>query len=124
MLSFSSSGSEASRKRRKQRYSTNAGILSCLPSLLATHQAPQTHTRLGLGLEGFGEAAHVVLKGTLGAEELDVGTVDADLALLALGDVVLAAEGSEAPVLGDNDLLATRELVLGATESLDDSGAV
>lgn len=83
-----------------------------------------TAKRLSLGLEGVGEAAHVVLKGTLGGEELDVGTVDADLALLALGDVLLAAEGSEAPVLGDDDLLATGELVLGTAESLDDVSAV
>ena len=78
---------------------------------------------LSLGLEGLGEAAHVVGEGTLGAEELDVGTVDADLALLALLDVLLAAKGGETPVLGDDDLLATGELVLGATESLNDVGA-
>lgn len=58
------------------------------------------------------------------AEELDVGTVDLDLTSLALGNVLVAAEGSEAPVLGDDDLLATRELVLGAAESLDGGGAV
>jgi hypothetical protein len=32
-------------------------------------------------------------------------------ALLAELDVLLAADGSETPVLGDNDLLATGELV-------------
>lgn len=53
------------------------------------------------------------------AEELDVGTVDLDTALLAELDVLLAAERSETPVLGDDDLLATRELVHGAAESLD-----
>lgn len=61
-------------------------------------------------LESLGEAAHVVIEGTLGAEELDVGTVDPDLALLALLNVLLALEGSETPVLGDDDLLATGEL--------------
>jgi hypothetical protein len=62
-------------------------------------------------LESLGETAHVVVEGTLGAEELDVGTVDPDLALLALLDVLLALEGSETPVLGDDDLLATGELL-------------
>jgi hypothetical protein len=62
-------------------------------------------------LESLGEAAHVVIERTLGAEELDVGTVDPDLALLALLDVLVALEGSETPVLGDDDLLATGELL-------------
>ena len=78
---------------------------------------------LSLGLESLGEAAHVVLEGTLVAEELNVGTVDTDAALLALGDVLLATEGSETPVLGDDDLLATGELVLRAAESLDGDSA-
>lgn len=51
-------------------------------------------------------------------KELDVGTVDLDAATSLALEVLLAAKGGEAPVLGDNDLLATRELVLGATESL------
>ncbi len=58
------------------------------------------------------------------AEELDVGTVDLDAASGLLVEVLLAAEGSEAPVLGDNDLLATGELVLGAAESLEGNSAV
>ena len=65
---------------------------------------------LSLLLESLGEAAHVVLESTLVAEELNVSTVDPDLALLALLDVLLALEGSETPVLGDDDLLATGEL--------------
>jgi hypothetical protein len=65
---------------------------------------------LSLRLESIGETTHVVRKVTLVAEELNVGTVDPDLALLALLDVLLAVEGSEAPHLGDNDLLATGEL--------------
>jgi hypothetical protein len=125
MLSLSSSGSEAFRKKKGSKHILPTPVYShaCQPtSLLATSKV------LGLGylslsLEGLGETAHVVLKGTLGAEELDVGTVDADLARLALGGVLLTAEGSEAPVLGDDDLLATGELVLGATESLNDVGA-
>ena len=58
------------------------------------------------------------------AEELDVGTVDTDGTSLALLDVLLAVEGSEAPLLRDDDLLATWELVLRATEGLDSGGAV
>jgi hypothetical protein len=46
------------------------------------------------------------------AQELDVGTVNQDLTLSLLLEVLLAAERGEAPVLGDNDLLAARELVL------------
>lgn len=42
-------------------------------------------------------------------EELDVGTILLDVAGIALLDVLLATEGGETPVLGDNDLLATRE---------------
>jgi hypothetical protein len=122
---ISSSGSEAFRKKKGSKHILPTPVYShaCSPtSLLATSKV------LGLGylslsLEGLGETAHVVLKGTPGAEELDVGTVDADLASLALLDVLLAAEGGEAPVLGDDDLLATGELVLGATESLNDVGA-
>ena len=65
---------------------------------------------LSLLLESLGEAAHVVCESTLVAEELDVGTVDPDLALLALLDVLVTLERSETPVLGDDDLLTTGEL--------------
>jgi hypothetical protein len=65
---------------------------------------------LSLLLESLGEAAHVLGKVALVAEELDVGTIDLDLALLALLDVLLTAERGETPVPGDNDLLATGEL--------------
>jgi hypothetical protein len=79
---------------------------------------------LSLLLESVGETPDVVGEVALVAEELDVGTVDPDLALLALLDVLLAAEGSETPHLGDNDLLATGELVLATPQSLEGSGAV
>lgn len=58
------------------------------------------------------------------AEELDVGTIDLDTALLAELDVFIATERSEAPVLADNDLLATWELVLRAAESFNSSSTV
>lgn len=126
MLSLSCSGSEAFRKKKGSKHilPTPVYFHACPPtSLLATTPNVLGLGYLSLSLEGLGETAHVVLKGTPGAEELDVGTVDADLALLALLDVLLAAKGGETPVLGDDDLLATGELVLGATESLNDVGA-
>jgi len=81
-------------------------------------------TDLSLLLESLGEAAHILREVALVAEELNVGTVDLDPALLALLNVLLAAEGSEAPVLGDDNLLATGELVLATPQSLESSGAV
>lgn len=57
-------------------------------------------------------------------KELDVGTVDLDTASGLLLEVLLAAKGGEAPVLGDNDFLATRELVLGAAEGLEGNSLV
>lgn len=46
------------------------------------------------------------------------------MAGLALGNVLVAAEGGEAPVLGDDNLLATGKLVHAAAERLDGRGAV
>ena len=60
----------------------------------------------------------------MATEELNVGTVLLELALLAELDVLLATDGGETPVLGDDDLLATRELVHGTAESLDSGGTV
>lgn len=57
-------------------------------------------------------------------QELDVGTVDLDATSSNLLQVLLAAERGETPVLGDDDLLATGELVLGAAEGLKSDGAV
>lgn len=57
-------------------------------------------------------------------QELDVGTIDENLSGGLLLHVLLTAEWGETPVLGDNDLLASWELVLGAAESLEGNGAV
>ena len=57
-------------------------------------------------------------------EELDVSTIVLDAATGLALEVLLAAKGSEAPVLGDNDLLATRELVLRTAESLKGESTV
>ena len=51
-------------------------------------------------------------------EKLDVGTILLDAASGLAVEVLLTAEGSEAPVLGGDDFLAARELVLRTAESL------
>lgn len=70
-------------------------------------------------LISLGESSHVLLNLALVSQELDISTIDLDLALLAELNVLLTAERGEAPVLADDDLLATRELVHGAAEGLD-----
>lgn len=86
---------------------------------------PKSSTRYTLlSLECGGESSDVVGQLAVVAQELDIGTVDQDLAGGLLLHVLLAAEGGEAPVLGDDDLLAARELVLRATESLESGGTV
>ncbi len=75
-------------------------------------------------LVGVGEAAHVLLDQTVATQELDVGTILLELALLAELDVLLAADGGEAPVLGDDDLLPAGELVLAAAEGVERDRAV
>jgi len=79
---------------------------------------------LGLGLESLREAPHVVLERALVPQELHVSAVDPDVTGLALLNVLLATERGEAPVLGDDDFLTARELVLAAAESLDGVGTV
>jgi len=58
------------------------------------------------------------------AQELYVCTINENLSGGLLLHVLLATERGEAPVLGDDDLLASWELVLGAAESLESDGAV
>ena len=82
------------------------------------------HLSLRKVLVGVGETLHVLLNETVATKELDVSTVLLELALLAELDVVLTADGGETPVLGDDDLLATGELVHGAAEGLDGSSTV
>lgn len=57
-------------------------------------------------------------------QELNVSTIDLDATSSLLLQVLLAAKRGEAPVLGDNDLLATGELVLRAAEGLESSSLV
>ena len=60
----------------------------------------------------------------MATEELDVGTVLLELAVLAELNVLLTTDRGEAPVLGDNDLLTSGELVGGAAHGLDSGSAV
>lgn len=83
-----------------------------------------TNNHLSLSSESRGEAAHVVLDLAVASQELDVGTILLELAGIAHLDVLLATDGGETPVLGDNDLLATGELVHGTAEGLDGGGLV
>ena len=75
-------------------------------------------------LEGLGETLHVVLQAATVAQELDVSTIHLDTTSSLLLQVLLAAERSETPVLGDDDLLPAGELVLRATESFESDGTV
>ena len=94
------------------------------PSLLLVPHAQQKLIRLCLSREGVREPPHVVRKRSLVPQELHVRTVHPHATLLAFGDVLLAVERGEAPLLRDDDLLATWELVLAAAEGLDGVGAV
>ena len=90
------------------------------------HAHPTNKTRLSLSLEGLGvgESSHVVLDRALVAQELDVGTVGSEMTSSTLLDVLSTVERSETPFLGNDDLLATRELVLAAAKSLDGGSTV
>jgi hypothetical protein len=83
-----------------------------------------TRQNILLSLESVREALHVVLQVAVVGKELNVGTVNLDTTSSDLLQVLLAAEGSETPVLGDDNLLATRELVLRSAESLKSNSAV
>lgn len=65
-----------------------------------------------LCLESSWETLNVLCKLAVVGEELNVSTIDENLSGSLLLHVLLAAERCETPVLGDNDLLTTWELVL------------
>jgi len=68
--------------------------------------------------------AQVVLEIALRPDELNICTIlHYPLILLEL-EVLLAVNIGEAPLLGDDDLLATRELVTGTAESLLDDRSI
>lgn len=83
-------------------------------------QHPQT---LSL-LESSWESADIVGELAVVGQELDVSTIDQDLSGGLLLHILFTTERSESPVLGNNDLLATRELVLGSTKSLESGSTV
>jgi hypothetical protein len=85
---------------------------------------PSLSSPLSLAGESIGETLHILSQAATVAEELNVSTIDLDATSRLLLQVLLAAEGGEAPVLGDDNLLATGELVLGTAESLESSSAV
>lgn len=76
------------------------------------------------GLKRVREHADIAFNRPLVPQELHVSPVDPDLAFGALLLVFVAAERREAPVLGDDDLLAAGEFVLGAAEGFDGCCAV
>jgi hypothetical protein len=55
---------------------------------------------------------------------LNVGTIVDDLLLPLELLVICPVERGETPLLGDDDLLSSGELVSGTSESLDDDGTV
>ena len=75
-------------------------------------------------LERIREYPNVTLNRPLVPQELHVGAINPDLAFSTLLEVFVTAERREAPVLGNDDLLAARELVLGATEGFDGCCAI
>ena len=68
--------------------------------------------------------AQVAFKVSSRSKILDVATVVDDELLGLAARVLGTVEGGETPLLGDDDLLASGELVTGAAKSLDDDGAV
>ena len=75
-------------------------------------------------LESVGELLDVVLQAAVASQELDVGSVHPDPALLALLDVLFPAQRRKAPVLRDDKFLTPGELVLRSSQSFDRGGAV
>lgn len=68
--------------------------------------------RLCLSLERVRESPEVVLDRALVPQELHVGTIHTHLTSLAFGDVLVAVEWRETPLLRDDNLLPAWELVL------------
>jgi len=69
--------------------------------------------------EGLWEATNVVREFSVVGEELNVSTINLDTTLLSQLHILVPTKRSESPVLGHDDLLSTRELVLRASKCLD-----
>lgn len=85
---------------------------------------PPFSTILSLRLKSRWEQAHIPLNGPLVPQKLHIRSIDLDLSLRALLEVLIAAQGREAPILGDDDLLAAWELVLRTAKGFDGCCAV
>jgi hypothetical protein len=70
---------------------------------------------------GFGK---VVGKRTLLGDKLDVTTIRSELTSSTSLNIVGTSERSETPLLGDDDLLLTGELILAASQSLNNDSLV
>lgn len=60
-----------------------------------------------------------MLEGSLGFDELDVGAVVLDGALLASPLILESGQTGEAPLVGDDDFLSAGEFVLGSPEGFE-----
>lgn len=89
-----------------------------------SHAESLTHLCLASNFVSTRESLHVLLDLATAAVELNVGSVLEKSALLLQLRVLLATDGRETPVLADDDLLATGELVHGSSKSLDGGGTV
>lgn len=67
------------------------------------------------------ELGQVLLQVTLLRQELNVSTVVLDLTVSLLGNVFFSVERSETPLLRDDDLLLTWELVSGSSQTLNNN---
>lgn len=77
------------------------------------HDSSQAKPNYSLSLlESSRESSDVVGELAVVAQELDICTIDQDLASSLLLHILFTTERSETPVLGHDNLLATRELVL------------
>ena len=88
------------------------------------HQSTSPTNFSSLRLKRIRENPHIPLNGTLVPQKLHISPIDPDFTFLALFEVLVATEGSEAPVLGDDDLLAAGEFVLCAAEGFNCCGFV
>jgi len=66
----------------------------------------------------------VVLEVSTGAKELDVGSIRNDQPLRLQLGVILLVDVGETPLLGNDDFLATGELVSGTSEGFNNDGFV
>ena len=75
-------------------------------------------------LKRIRENPNITLNRPFVPQELHISPIDPDLAFRTLLEVFVTAKRCETPVLGDDNLLAAGEFVLGATEGFDGCGAV